>query len=70
MRSTPHDAFAARIFHNARVASYAINPDAVAQAERLIESDDLTHEMIRTLIPADLPVDPSPVVPKLQGMYL
>ena len=40
------------------------------QAERLIESADLTHEMIRTLIPADLPVEPPPVVAQLQGMYL
>ena len=38
MRSRPSTPSAARLFHNARVASYAVNPDAVAQAERLIEA--------------------------------
>ena len=38
MRSRPLDALRRALFHNARVASYAVNPDAVAQAERLIEA--------------------------------
>jgi hypothetical protein len=32
------DARRARIFHNAGIASYAVNPDAVAYAERLIRA--------------------------------
>ena len=38
MRSKSQDASAARLFHNPRMASYAVNPDAVAQAERLIQA--------------------------------
>ena len=38
MRSKPLDALRRVLFHNYRVASYAVNPDAVAQAERLIEA--------------------------------
>jgi hypothetical protein len=38
LRSRPRTPFAARLFHNPLVASYAVNPEAVAHAERLIEA--------------------------------
>ena len=38
LRSTTQDASAACLFHNARMAKYAVNANAVAHAERLIET--------------------------------
>ena len=40
------------------------------QAERLIDLPLLTPEIIRTLLPEDLPSEPPVDLPKLQGMYL
>ncbi len=57
-------------FGNGRYMRNVFEEAVSIQAERLVDSTDLTPDIIRTLIPADLPVDPPPVVPKLQGMYL
>lgn len=58
-------------FGNGRYMRNVFEEAVAIQAERLVDTADLTTDMIRTLIPADLPVDPPPVVRKLQqGMYL
>ncbi len=57
-------------FGNGRYMRNVFEEAVSIQAERLIEAPELSPEIIRTLIAADLPSDPPPDVPKLQGMYL
>lgn len=57
-------------FGNGRFMRNVFEEAVSIQAERLIEAAQLTPEMIRTLIAADLPKEPPPDRSRPQGMYL
>ncbi len=57
-------------FGNGRFMRNVFEEAVSIQAERLIDLDVLTPDVIRTLVPEDLPREPPPDTPRLQGMYL
>jgi SpoVK/Ycf46/Vps4 family AAA+-type ATPase len=57
-------------FGNGRFMRNVFEEAVSIQAERLIDLPVLTPEVIRTLVPEDLPREPPPDTPRLQGMYL
>ena len=57
-------------FGNGRFMRNVFEEAVSIQAERLIDTSALTRDAIRTLIPQDLPSEPPPDNPRLQGMYL
>jgi len=63
---TPHPAG----FGNGRFIRNLFEEAVSIQAGRLVDATDLTPEIIRTLVAADLPREPPADGPRLQGMYL
>ena len=57
-------------FGNGRFIRNVFEEATSIQAERLVDLPDPTPEIIRALVPDDLPTDPPVDPPKLQGMYL
>lgn len=57
-------------FGNGRFIRNVFEEAVSIQAERLVDLTEPTVEDIRTLVAADLPTEPPPDDPKLQGFYL